>query len=909
MRSKRPTQWRAALSRRRMLGLLALSAAASGCDVFGAGPDDQSGGLPRGPDAQAPPYTPPTPTLVPPPVALPAVVTDVAGAGEAGDSGDGGSALVALFRSIAGVDADASGSIFLSDSEASKVRRIRPDGIIETLAGTGLPGFGGDGGPALSAQLTAPTRITVDGVGSLFIAEPHRVRRVGADGVIGTILGDGQPGFEGDGGPAAFGRTAGNAGMAIDGDGNLFVAERAAHRVRRIATDGTLTTVAGTGIAGGAGDGGPAASAQLDQPGDVEVDRAGNLLIAELAGNRIRRVSPDGLITALAGTGAPGGRGDGGLALAAELHGPQAVASDSAGNVFVADWNNRRIRRITPDGRIETIAGLPGGHVESGGLATATRLRLPVDIAVAHDGRLLLVEQLSRRLRALAPLPAAEPGPSRPGAYLAPASPLPLGPPVANSPIAEIYAGSGEPGYGGDGGDRRDALFAAPRGIALDGQGRIIVADTGNHRIRRIELDGTVSTIGGTGAGGFSGDGGLAVEANLNRPLDVVVDSTGVVFVADAGNFRVRRIDLRGIITTAVGGPQPGSGGDGGPAHQAQLTEPTGLELDSGGALLIADAPAHRVRRVDSDGTVSTLAGSGEFGRDGDGGPAVAARVGFPQRVAITADGYALISQLQNGVIRRVSPDGQIVTVAGSENPSAAEEGAATETNIEAPIGLAADGDGNAYIVESGAGTITRLDPAGTATLIAGDLTGQGQPGGPAREVPFFTAVDIALGADGSGYLLESRGLIWHIRAPTGAPAQPTKSVEETVTSVPTIAIAQSESAVVQSVSLSLRLDSRQGPVDPTLEFHPSERVNVAVLFADVVEGSRLGIRWYAGDREQGAFLTDPQPAYTRAPFGFYFYLPDSAPVGQWRVEVLVGAEAVVSADFVVSPGEPRNLP
>lgn len=899
------------LSRRRLLALAGVGIVASACDV--EAPDVAlSTSAPGAADAGPPePYVPPKPVPLAAPVSLPAIVKDIAGTGALGDSGDGAQAAVAEFRSITGVGVGPTGDIYISDASASKVRRIRPDGIIETFAGTGVRGYSGDGGSAVQAALTDPSRITVDGAGAVFIAELDRIRRVGGDGRISTVMGDGHPGSEGDGGPAARARTAGNAGMAIDGDGNLFIAERATHRIRRIDTLGIVWTVAGTGVIGSTGDAGDARSAQLNQPVDVDVDGLGAVLIAELGGNRIRRIAPDGTIHTLAGTGLAGDRGDGGPAVEAELSGPQAVMADSDNAVFVSDWNNRRVRRISPDGTIETVAGSRSGRDESGGPAIETRLVLPLDLAPLPDGRLIVVEQGTRLLRALATAPAAAAPVKAPVAYVPPAASLALAPPIPADPVAEVFAGRGEPGFDGEGSPRLDSLFGSPRGLATDGQGRLLIADTGNHRIRRIEFDGTVRSIAGTGEPGFAGDGGPATAAQVNRPSDVVVDSAGSILIADAGNFRLRRIDREGTITTLAGGPQPGSGGDGGPARDAQLTEPSGLVLDVRGSIYIADAPSHRVRVISPGGTISTFAGDGNPGADGDGGRAIDARVGFPQRVSIGADGDVYVSQLHDGVVRRVRRDGTIGSLVPDSSASAGTTGAGSAMAFEAPIGLAADREGAIYVVESGAGSIVRVDPDGNAAIIAGNPVGQGQSGDLADEVPLFTATDLVIASDGTGFLLEARGLIWRIGLPSRELSGPEPAAErtETPTPTPTIDIASTESAEIRGVTLALQLDSAQNPVDPELEFHPGERVNVAVIFANVEEGTRLGIRWFAGDSVQGTFQTDPQPAIDLAPFGFWFVLADSAPTGPWRVEVMVGASVGASSDFAVTPGEVRVSP
>ncbi|MCY3749653.1 MAG: hypothetical protein OXG64_10195 [Chloroflexi bacterium] len=912
-----------AFSRRRALSVLAAATASTACEIAGFGAESSPTADPSAARIP-PPYLAPTPQPLPPPIRLPALIANFAGTGDIGYGGDGGPALAAQFRSVGGVAVGSDGVVYISDPSASRLRRIRADGVIEALAGTGVRGYGGDGGPALAADFTDPSRLLVDQVGAIFVAELDRVRRIDASGLVSTILGDGHAGLEGDGGPAAFARTAGNEGMAIDGDGNLFIAERAAHRIRRIDTRGNLTTVAGTGVPGSDGDGGPALAATLNQPVDVDVDGQGNLLIAELIGNRIRRISTNGVIDTFAGTGQPGGAGDGGPARTAELHGPQSVVVDGSGAVFIADWNNRRIRRIHPDGTIQTVAGLVGGRIESGGPALESRLTLPLAITPTLDGRLLVVEQSARRIRALVPdsQPGTDtppPGPAdprpadtqpAPAAYVPPAPAIAGGVPLAGDLVAEVFVGTGESGNAADGEFRLSAALASPRGIAIDGIGRLLIADTGNHRIRRLEPDGALRVIAGTGAPGNAGDGLAAVAAQLNRPSALVVDANGSIYVADSGNFRIRKIDPDGVITTFAGGSQPGVGGDGGPARDAQFTEPVGLALGSDGSLFVVDGPVHRVRVIRPDGRIQAFAGSGVDGSGGDGGLATEAAVGFPQRVALNADGSALITQLQAGTVRRVAANGVIDTLAGSGRSEAPAEGPAREIGLDAPIGVATDAVGAVYVVASGSGQIVRIDPGGYAQIIAGSPLGQGQSGDLARDIPLFTSVDMALGPDGTGYLLEARGLVWRITAP-GAGAEPVSTDQQatptpTETSTPGLEVGANESAEANSVVLALRLGPGQEPIQPTLTFHPGERVNVSIQFLNVVQGSRLGIRWFAGDALQGTFLTDPQPAYTQARFGFWFGLPPTAAPGSWRVEIMVGSRAIASADFVVTPGDVR---
>ena len=897
------------LSRRRLLGLLVAATSISACETVGPEASSSPPVLVTA-SLEIPRYVVPRPQPVPHPVGLPAVILDFAGSGVMGDAGDGGLAADAQFRSLGGVAVGSEGIIYLSDPSASRIRRIHPNGRIEAVAGTGTRGYSGDGGYALAAALTDPGRLTVDHDGILFVAELDRVRRIDTNGLISTVIGDGQPGSDGDGGPAVFARTSGNAGMAIDGSGNLFIAERSTHRVRRIDTRGYVTTVAGTGVVGSDGDGGHPLEATLNQPVDVEIDDLGNVLIAELAGNRVRRVSgEDGLIGTIIGrSGRAGGGGDGGDAVDAELNGPQSVAVDASGAIFVADWNNRRIRHVDRAGTIRTIAGMSGGRIQSGGLAVESRLTLPMDIAPTLDGRLIMIEQGTRRVRALSPVPRVEKKQVAEIGYATPASALPHGIPIPDDSIAEHFAGADRSGDAGNGEHRLDATFMSPRGIAIDTVGRLLIADTGNHRVRRIGSDGMVETVAGTGTPGFSGDGESATRAQLNRPSALTVATDGAIYIADTGNFRIRKVDSAGVITTLAGSRQPGAGGDGGPARDAQFTELVGLALDSKGSLYVVDPPIHRVRVIGVDGVIRPFAGSGVDGHSGDGGLATEAAIGFPQRVAIAPDGSVLITQLHASVVRRVGLDGVIETLAGFNGRDVTADQTTTQNSLDEPVGVVVDLAGNIYIVESGFGEVTRVALEGQVKVIAGNPRGEGKSGGAARDTRLDTAYELVLGSEGSAYLLESRGLIWRLglSLPENELSQPSASTtpEKLETEV-----ADQESAEVASVVLALELDEGQVPSGPTLEFHPGERVNVSVKFVNVLEGSRLGIRWFAGDTERGRFLTEPQPRYSQSQFGFWFGLSHDDPEGPWRVEILVGSTVLTSVDFVVVPGEVRIDP
>ncbi|MFI2238649.1 NHL domain-containing protein [Streptomyces chrestomyceticus] len=333
-------------------------------------------------------------------------ISTVAGTGDAGFQGDNGPAASAQLNRPYGIVVDSTGTLYFSDRNNNRVRRITTDGKVSTVAGNGVSGPKGDGGPAASAQLHDPREVAVDGAGVLYIADAlnHRVRRVTADGKISTVAGTGTAGFSGDGGPATAAQLDRPYGVSVDRTGILYISDYNNHRIRKITTDGKISTVAGDGTAGSKGDGGPAVSAQLNGPFGVAVDGADNLYIADAANHRVRKVTADGKIGTVAGTGAHGSGGDGGPAASAQLSTPSRVVVDSAGTLYISDYNNHRVRKIAADGKISTVAGTgTGGFGGDGAPAGSAQLKSPLGLAVDCVDALYIVDVANHRLRKVAP--------------------------------------------------------------------------------------------------------------------------------------------------------------------------------------------------------------------------------------------------------------------------------------------------------------------------------------------------------------------------------------------------------------------------------------------------------------------------------------------------------------------------
>lgn len=333
---------------------------------------------------------------------------------------------------------------------------------------------------------------------------------------IDTIAGNGTFGYSGDGGAATSASLAGPYDVVVDAAGNRYIADLLNHRIRKLTPAGVITTVAGNGTSGFSGDGGQATSAQVGNVYQLAVDAAGALYLADFSNNRVRKVSPSGVISTIAGNDTPGFSGDGGPATSAGLRRPWGIAVDGAGNVYFSDYENHRVRMVTPAGIISTVAGNGiAGFGGDGGQATSAGLSYPLGISIDTSGNLYIADQANNRIRK-----------------------------VTSSGIISTVAGNGAVGFSGDGGPATSASFRTVRDVAADNSGNLYVSDSGNYRIRKISSAGGISTIAGNGTRGFSGDGGPAINASINYSTGVATDAAGDMLFTDQGNNRVRKVVL-----------------------------------------------------------------------------------------------------------------------------------------------------------------------------------------------------------------------------------------------------------------------------------------------------------------------------------------------------------------------------
>lgn len=685
---------------------------------------------------------------------------------------NGSPATSAPLRFPISVAVDAGGNLYIADEVDNRIRKVDTSGIISTYAGTGISGYSGDGGPATQATLDTPSKIAFDASGNMYIADEGNavVRRIGADGNINTVAGNGLPFYSGDNGPATQAQID-PVSVAVDTQGNVYIADGLNYRIRKVDTNGIITTIAGNGTEGFSGDNGAATSAEIDFVTDLAVDTTGNLYLADFYNYEVRKIDTQGIITVLAGGSDRGSYASGVPATSAVMV-PDGLSLDNAGNLYISDENiyNTVVRRVDlSSGLIYTIAGTGAiGFTGDGGAALAAELDQPAGIA-ASGGIVYFADTGNVRVRS-----------------------------VLNGTIHTV-AGTGM----GDNGPAVNAFLFYPEGVAINAAGNVLVSDTGNAEAREFKVGGNISPIGqlkggvpigaavdspgnfyvtdeepqangteiprvlrlnangttiiaGNNADGFAGDGGPATQATLNTPEGLAVDSAGNIYIADYGNNRVRKIDTSGNINTIGGNGNLFYSGDGGPATQAGMT-PMDVAVDAAGDVLVVDQFNNRIRMIAPNGTVTTVAGTGELGYAGDGGPATQALLTFPSGIALDGAGNMYIADEGNGVVRRVNTQGLITTIAGNGtlSPGTGDGGPAAAAQLD-PLRVAVDGAGNVYVTDSFNDHVRMLTPVAVTAASMTVVSGNGQSGtvGTSLSAPLVLKIADSTGAGVPGVLV-----------------------------------------------------------------------------------------------------------------------------------------------------------
>jgi hypothetical protein len=683
---------------------------------------------------------------------------------------------------------DTAGNIYTASPDFSLIFKITASGQASAIAGNGVSGYSGDGGPAISAQLGCPTGVAVDMANDIFIADPceNVVREVlASDMTIHTVAGNGTAGYLGDGGAATSAELSQPSGVSVDAGGDILIADTGNNVIRDVVcgtaasgctppvgeASGDIYTAAGNGTAGYSGDSGPSTAATLTGPFAMAADVSGDIFIADTGNSAIREVACGtgvsgctppagdtvGDIYTIAGNGTAGLSGDGGPAVNAELNLPQGISLDGTGDIFIADTQNNVVREIS-GGTINTVAGDGSpGFGGDGGAALDAELANPIGIAVDGSGNLFIGDTGNSVIREV------------------------------SSGIINTIAGNGFPSYSGDGAAATNAQLGFPfgpdAGVAADSAGDFFIADSGATVVREVVAStGDIKTLAGNGLTGFSGDNGPATSAMLDSPSGVALDSAGDVFVADSANNVIREVSAStGTINTVVGNHGAGYTGDGGPATSATMNEPLALSLDEAGDLFISDTGNNVIREVpcatgaagcvapagETAGDIYTVAGNGTSGFSGDGGPATNAQLQQPEGLSLDSSGDIFIADSANNRIREIS-QGIINTVAGNGTPGyTGDKGPALSSTLNQPYAVVMDDAGNLFVGDTNNHVIREVvcataapscvppsgETAGDIYTIAGNGTaGFSGDGGPAANA--LLELPLGMAIDGSGGLL-----------------------------------------------------------------------------------------------------------------------------------------------------------
>ena len=632
-----------------------------------------------------------------------------------------GTGSAARFCYPCGVAADSEGNVYVADTQNCTIRKVTPLGVVTTLAG--LAGSSGStDGTGSAARFKGPAGVAVDTAGYLYVADSgnHTIRKVTPAGVVTTLAGlaGARGSTDGTGSEARFWMPY---GVAADGAGNVYVAEEGNSTIRKVAPTGEVTTVAGLARSLGSTDG-TGSAARFNKPRGAAVDSAGNVYVADRENHTIRKVTPAGVVTTLAGSAGSNGAEDG-TGGAARFYSPCGVAADSAGNVYVADSWNYAIRKVTPAGVVTTLAGQAGWSGSTDGTGSAARFYQPYGVATDSAGNVYVADTWNHTIRQVTP-----------------------------TGVVTTLAGLG-PTQGSMDGTGSAARFDSPSGVAGDTAGNVYVADHDNHTIRKVTPTGVVTTLAGR-AGSYGSTDGTGSAARFAYPYGVAVDSAGNVYVADNYNSTIRKVTPAGVVTT-VAGLAIAYGSTDGTGSAARFWFPCGVAVDSSGDVYVADYYNQTVRKVTPAGEVTTVAGLARYEGSTDG-TGSEARFYFPTGVASDSAGNAYVADTWNHTIRKLTPVGVVTTLAGLAGVVGSTDGAGGGARFWDPSAVAADSAGNVYVADTDNNTIRKVTPAGVVTTIGGAPGVIGGADGVGRSASFCGPLGIAVDVAGNLYVADS---------------------------------------------------------------------------------------------------------------------------------------------------------
>jgi hypothetical protein len=651
--------------------------------------------------------------------AQPLTITHFAGTVGGYGAGDGTGPASRFFHP-GGVATDSAGNVYVADSWNHSIQKISPTGVTTTLAGSAGSHGSTDGtGPA--ARFYYPASVATDSAGNVYVADNgnHTIRKITPTGITTTLAGTASSSGSIDGtGPAA--RFNSPDGVGTDLAGNVYVADSGNHTIRKITSTGVTTTLAGLAGSSGSIDG-TGAAARFYDPSGVATDPAGNVYVADYRNHTIRKITPAGVTSTLAGTAGVWGSTDG-TGPAARFYYPSGVAADSEANVYVADAWNCTIRKITPAGVTSTFAGTAGSCGSADGTGPDARFQGAGGVATDSAGHVYVADTWNSTVRK-----------------------------ITATGVTTTFAGTAC-SSGSDDGTGPAARFYDPYGIAVDSSMNVYVADTRNHTIRKITPEGVTTTLAGT-AGSSGSNDGTGHAARFDFPEGVATDSAGNVYVGDSGNHTIRKITPTGVTTT-LAGTAGSSGSIDGAGAAARFYYPAGVATDSAGNVYVADYYNQTIRKITPTGVTTTLAGTAGLSGSVDGtGPA--ARFDRPRGVATDSVGNVYVADYNDCTIRKITPAGVTTTLAGTAGSSGFEDGTGPTARFVRPTGVATDSAGNVYVSDEYAATIRRITPAGVTTTLAGFPGYSGSTDGTGPGARFDEPSSLAADSAGNLYVAD----------------------------------------------------------------------------------------------------------------------------------------------------------